>query len=214
MATHGSVNTTDGEGHDRHSVGLPGKQAGLAQVVLKAGKPTVIILVGGGSIGFEVNQSRVAVMAAGFGGERGGEALAAVLFGDESPSGRLTATAYNQKWQALCGTSCMNNMSMTAGPGRSYRYLRDPTLQVSLWMHYVLDIYLMIKENGLHSEYSDSPILLSGLGICKRHHLHYLFSPICVSDRMSWRRYTPRTWARGPLHAGAECAEYRQVGRR
>ena len=132
VATHGSVNTTDGEGHDRHSVGLPGQQAVLAQVALTANKPTVVVLVGGGSIGFAANRSHVAVLAAGFGGEKGGEALAAALFGDESPSGRLTATAYSAQWQALCGTTCMNNMSMTAGPGRSYRYLKDPALQVRI----------------------------------------------------------------------------------
>ena len=136
-ATHGGQYDTNGEGHDRRSVGLPGSQAALATAVLAVGKPTVIVVVGGGavSIDFAKNTSHVAVLAAGFGGEQGAEAVVDALFGISNPSGRLTATIYPEKWGTLCPTSCMNSMSIapTLGyPGYSYRYLNE-SVSPPLW---------------------------------------------------------------------------------
>ena len=126
VTTHGGPGDTNSEGHDRATVGLPGRQAALAEAVIAVGKPTVLVVVGGGavSVDFAKGRPNLAIVAAGFGGEAGAHALATVLFGAANPSGRLAATIYNESdFTASCGTaSCMNNMSMQAGSGRSYRY--------------------------------------------------------------------------------------------
>jgi beta-glucosidase len=103
-------------------------QAALAEAVIAVGKPTILVVVGGESVSvdFAKGKPHVAVVAAGFGGEAGASALSSVLFGESNPSARLAATIYNQAdFTATCGTAhCMNNMSMQAGSGRSYRYLQ------------------------------------------------------------------------------------------
>jgi beta-D-xylosidase 4 len=119
--------TTNSESHDRRTIGLPGRQAALAEAVIAVGKPTILVVVGGGSVSvdFAKGKPHVAVVATGFGGEAGASALSSVLVGESNPSARLAATIYNQTdFTATCGTAhCMNNMSMQAGSGRSYRYL-------------------------------------------------------------------------------------------
>ena len=124
----GGPGNTNSESRDRATVGLPGRQAALAEAVIAVGKPTVLVVVGGGSVSvdFAKGKPHVAVVAAGFGGEAGASALSSVLFGASNPSARLAATIYNQAdFTAVCGTArCMNDMSMQAGSGRSYRYLR------------------------------------------------------------------------------------------
>jgi beta-glucosidase-like glycosyl hydrolase len=124
----GGPGNTNSESNDRRTIGLPGRQAALAEAVIAVGKPTILVVVGGGSVSvdFAKGKPHVAVVAAGFGGEAGASGLSSVLFGESNPSARLAATIYNQAdFTATCGTAhCMNNMSMQAGSGRSYRYLQ------------------------------------------------------------------------------------------
>jgi beta-glucosidase len=84
---------TDGEGHDVASLDLTGVQEDLVRAVYETGTPTVVVLVNGRPLSTRWTAEHVpAIVEAWRPGERGGEAVADVLFGDYNPSGRLAIT--------------------------------------------------------------------------------------------------------------------------
>ena len=101
----GGPGDTNSESRDRATIGLPGRQAALAEAVIAVGKPTILVVVGGGSVSvdFAKGKPHVAVVAAGFGGEAGASALSSVLFGESTPSARLAHTICNQASQRAVG---------------------------------------------------------------------------------------------------------------
>jgi len=115
------------EGMDRASIDLPGSQTDVVSTItasLKAGVPVVTVLVHGGSMDISriVNVSH-AVLDAFYPGMHGGAAIAATLFGDASPGGKLPYTYYRAEYAARCE---MDDFAF-AKPEcpRGYRYL-DP----------------------------------------------------------------------------------------
>jgi beta-glucosidase len=85
---HGSP--TDGESHDVASLDLSGVQEDLVQAVFATGTPTVVVLINGRPLSTRWTSEHVpALVEAWEPGERGGEAVADVLFGNYNPTGRL-----------------------------------------------------------------------------------------------------------------------------
>lgn len=78
---------------DRSSLDLPGDQEQLLEAVVATGKPVILVLENGRplTIGW-AKQHVPAILEAWYPGEFGGEAIAATLFGDNNPAGRLTIT--------------------------------------------------------------------------------------------------------------------------
>jgi beta-glucosidase len=86
-------NPTDGESHDVASLDLSGVQEDLIQAVFETGTPTVVVLINGRPLSTRWTSEHVpALVEAWEPGERGGQAVADVLFGNYSPSGRLAIT--------------------------------------------------------------------------------------------------------------------------
>jgi beta-glucosidase len=84
---------TSGEGFDAATLELTGRQEELVRAVVAAGKPTVVVLINGRPLATRWIAANVpAVVEAWIPGEKGGLAVADVLFGDTSPSGRLPVT--------------------------------------------------------------------------------------------------------------------------
>ena len=89
----GVEHRTDGEGHDVANLDLTGVQEDLIKAVYDTGTPTVVVLVNGRPLSTRWTAEHVpAIVEAWEPGERGGEAVAEVLFGDCNPSGRLAIT--------------------------------------------------------------------------------------------------------------------------
>jgi beta-xylosidase len=80
---------TSGEGCDAADLNLPGLQGELVRQVLAAGPPVVLILLAGRPYALGAYDGAAATVAAFFPGEEGGPAMARVLAGTVSPSGRL-----------------------------------------------------------------------------------------------------------------------------
>uniref|UniRef100_UPI00056003AB glycoside hydrolase family 3 C-terminal domain-containing protein n=1 Tax=Microbacterium sp. B19 TaxID=96765 RepID=UPI00056003AB len=84
---------TVGEGNDADSLELPGLQRRLVEEIVATGTPVVMVLLTGRpyAIGWALDSASgpAAVVQAFFPGEEGGPALAALLAGDATPSGRL-----------------------------------------------------------------------------------------------------------------------------
>lgn len=83
----------EGEFNDRAILSLPGKQEELIQRIAATGKPVVVLLVGGSAITMNNWLDKIpAVLDVWYPGDAGGTAVADVLFGNESPSGKLPVT--------------------------------------------------------------------------------------------------------------------------
>ena len=80
---------TSGEGCDAEDLALPGVQARLVEEVLATGTPVVLLLLTGRPYALGRFTGAAAVVQAFFPGQRGGQAVAEVLTGAVSPSGRL-----------------------------------------------------------------------------------------------------------------------------
>jgi beta-glucosidase len=84
---------TDGEGHDVASLDLSGVQEDLVRAIYETGTPTVVVLVNGRPLSTRWTAEHVpAIVEAWRPGERGGQAVADVLFGNYNPTGRLAIT--------------------------------------------------------------------------------------------------------------------------
>jgi beta-glucosidase len=82
-----------GETRDSVDLRLPGVQNELAMQVLATGKPVVVVLVNGRPLAIpEIAAKASAVLEAWLPGEEGGRAIAATIFGDASPAGKLPIT--------------------------------------------------------------------------------------------------------------------------
>lgn len=124
--------TVEAENIDRVEIGLPGLQPQFVDAMLACGDNDtvfVLVLASGSAIDVSkwVGDARVnAILWMGFAGQYGGRALAELLFGLESPSGRLPLTFYDQQY---ADDVEMINMNMRPDataqppfPGRTYRF--------------------------------------------------------------------------------------------
>jgi Beta-glucosidase-related glycosidases len=86
----GDSERTCGEGIDRNSLDLPGDQLQLLKAVYETGTPVILVLQNGRPITLEWESGHIpAIIEAWYPGEKGGDAIAEVLFGDYNPAGRL-----------------------------------------------------------------------------------------------------------------------------
>ncbi len=109
---------------DKEDLLLPGSQRILLHRVLELGKPTVVILMAGSAIDLSEAQEKAdAVLLTWYPGAQGGRAVAELLFGKASPSGKLPVTFYRN--EALAEMPDFTDYSMQ---NRSYRYYRGEPL--------------------------------------------------------------------------------------
>lgn len=109
-------------GGDRTDLRLPGSQRKLLEALQATGKPIALVLTGGSALAVDWAQQRLpAILMAWYPGQRGGTAVADVLFGNVNPSGRLPVTFYkeNEKLPAF------DDYAMQ---GRTYRYFTGQPL--------------------------------------------------------------------------------------
>jgi len=109
-------------GGDRTDLNLPAGQRALLQKLYATGKPIVVVLMNGSALAVnEEDAQATALVEAWYPGGQGGDAVAAVLAGDISPSGRLPITFY----KSLDQLPAFNDYSMS---NRTYRYHKSPVL--------------------------------------------------------------------------------------
>jgi beta-glucosidase len=109
-------------GGDRTDLRLPASQRKLLEALHATGKPVVLVLTTGSALAVDWAQANLpAILLAWYPGQRGGTAVADVLFGDVSPSGRLPVTFY----KASEPLPPFDDYSMK---GRTYRYFAGKPL--------------------------------------------------------------------------------------
>ena len=109
---------------DKEDLFLPETQRILRDGVLAVGKPTVVILLAGSAIDLSEAQEKAdAILLGWYPGAVGGRAVAELLFGEVSPSGKLPVTFYRN--EALSDMPAFTDYAMS---GRTYRYYRGEPL--------------------------------------------------------------------------------------
>ncbi len=103
---------------DKTDLELPQVQRNLVDAILKTGKPVITVLACGSSIRIEEGN---AILWAGYAGQAGGRALAQLLFGHVSPSGKLPVTFYHD----MSELPAFEDYNMQ---GRTYRYFQGEAL--------------------------------------------------------------------------------------
>lgn len=84
---------TSGEGYDVATLELTGLQKELVQKVHATGTPTIVVLINGRALAIPWMEENIpGIIEAWNPGEKGGEAVADILFGDVNPSGKLPVT--------------------------------------------------------------------------------------------------------------------------
>ena len=103
---------------DKKDLLLPESQRLLMDAVLAVGKPVVLVLMAGSSVDVSTAQEKAdAILLTWYPGARGGKAVAELLFGDASPSGKLPITFYRN--EALDEMPDFTDYTMK---NRTYRY--------------------------------------------------------------------------------------------
>ena len=109
-------------GGDKSDLNLPGHQQELLETICKTGKPVILVLLSGSALAVNWAHEHVqAIVQAWYPGAEGGKAVASLLFGEFSPSGRLPVTFYrtSEELPDFCDYSMRN---------RTYRYMENEAL--------------------------------------------------------------------------------------
>ena len=94
---------TSGEHRDISSLDLTGLQDDLVRAVYESGTPTIVVLINGRPLSTRWIAEHVpAIIEPWYCGEKGGLAIADVIFGDYNPSGRLPITIPRNVGQLPC----------------------------------------------------------------------------------------------------------------
>jgi len=111
-----------GAGGDKRDLRLTGLQNRLLEAIVALGKPVVVVVIAGSPVDLAWAHDNVAaILQAWYPGEEGGTAIADVLFGNESPAGRLPVTFPRR-------IEDVPEFTSYAMKGRTYRYLETPPL--------------------------------------------------------------------------------------
>jgi hypothetical protein len=131
VAAFGLDGSQEGEGHDRKTLGLPGRQEDLLNALRETGTPVILLLAHGGPIALAVAADAAAwpaVLTIWYPGQAGGAAAVPLLFGDTSPSGRTMVSWLPQTWADAREVIDMELQAHGAVPGATYRWFEGAPL--------------------------------------------------------------------------------------
>ena len=107
---------------DKKDLELPFPQLELLRGMFATGKPVIVVNMTGSAVNLRIAEDHAsAVLQVWYPGGRGGKNVAAVLFGDASPSGKLPVTFYE-------GTKELPDFTDYTMQGRTYRYYEGTPL--------------------------------------------------------------------------------------
>ena len=121
------------KGGDRTSIELPEVQRKMLATLRSTGKPVVFVLCSGSALALTDDEKNYdALLAAWYGGQTAGTAVADVLVGDYNPAGRLPVTFYKSLEQLdgalLANDTLRRDFENYNMQGRTYRYMTEKPL--------------------------------------------------------------------------------------
>ena len=161
VAEEGSVSDMEcGEGFDRASLSLLGRQQELLESLQKTGKPLIVVYIEGRPLEKNwASEYADALLTAYYPGQEGGNAIADVLFGDYNPSGRLPISVprsvgqipvyYNQKAPRNHDYVEVSSSPLYSfGYGMSYTTFEYSALQVVQKSARCFEVSFKVKNTG------------------------------------------------------------------
>lgn len=161
VAEEGSVSDMEcGEGFDRASLSLLGRQQELLESLQKTGKPLIVVYIEGRPLEkIWASEYADALLTAYYPGQEGGNAIADVLFGDYNPSGRLPISVprsvgqipvyYNKKAPRNHDYVEMSSFPLYSfGYGMSYTTFEYSDLQVVQKSARCFEVSFKVKNTG------------------------------------------------------------------
>ena len=127
---------------DREDLNLPHVQEVLMEKIINLNKPIVLILTSGSALSVNFAKDNIpAIIQAWYAGEKGGQALADILFGDYNPAGRLPITFYKYIEQ-------LPDFKDYGMKNRTYRYFKgEPLFPFGYGLSYTRFEYTNLKIN-------------------------------------------------------------------
>jgi beta-glucosidase len=117
----GDVSNEYASGDKKH-LNLPGVQQDLIEAIHKTGKPVILVLLSGSALAVTwADENLPAIIQGWYPGEEGGSAIASMIFGDFSPSGKLPITFYRT-------TEELPDFKDYSMKNRTYRYMENEAL--------------------------------------------------------------------------------------
>lgn len=161
VAEEGSVSDMEcGEGFDRASLSLLGRQQELLESLQKTGKPLIVVYIEGRPLEKNwASEYADALLTAYYPGQEGGNAIADVLLGDYNPSGRLPISVprsvgqipvyYNKKAPRNHDYVEMSSFPLYSfGYGMSYTTFEYSDLQVVQKSARCFEVSFKVKNTG------------------------------------------------------------------
>lgn len=135
IAAMGENTMLCGENRDRGSLRLPGSQEAFVEELLATGKPVILVMFGGrAQVISKIADRCAAIIQAWYPGEEGGNALADIIYGKVSPSGKLCVSYPNVELnENICYNYSTEQDSRIAWPfgfGLSYTQFKYDNLKV------------------------------------------------------------------------------------
>ncbi len=148
VAEEGSVSDMEcGEGFDRASLSLLGRQQELLESLQKTGKPLIVVYIEGRPLEKNwASEYADALLTAYYPGQEGGNAIADVLFGDYNPSGRLPISVPRSVGHDYVEVSSSPLYSF--GYGMSYTTFEYSALQVVQKSARCFEVSFKVKNTG------------------------------------------------------------------
>lgn len=146
-------------GGDRESIELPAIQRETIAALRKAGKRIVLVNFSGSAVALEPETTRCdAIVQAWYPGQAGGEALAEVLFGLESPRGKLPITFYRN-------TEQLPDFEDYSMKGHTYRYFKGkPLFPFGHGLSYTYFFYGHLRSDRSHLKRGESVYITVPVG--------------------------------------------------
>lgn len=149
-----------GEGYDRATLDLLGKQLDLLNAVNATGKPVIVVYIQGRPLNMNwASENSDALLTAWYPGQEGGNAIADVLWGDYNPAGRLPVSVPRSVGQIPVyynkvnpkGHSYLEVASTplySFGYGLSFSKFEYRNLEVTKKEKYKFDVSFTVKNTG------------------------------------------------------------------
>ena len=147
----GLTDYSESEGADRETLSLPANQLALIDALIQTGKKIVVVLYGGSVIELPFAQDVDAILNMFLPGQAGGDATAALLFGEACPSGRLSETWVNSYKDVPFGEEFGKHINEIYKEGMQvgYRYYETNHIPVRYPFGYGLS-YTSFSYDALH----------------------------------------------------------------